>query len=319
MPVEGNTQPYGLWHGGASGVLAETLASIASYAHAQPGGMAVGVDLNVTHHRPARAGRVTGVATALHLGRRVTSYEVVITHESGVRVATARVTCHVLRPGHDDAARRPRHRLASARAPGRRPGVGPGPAGGRLRGQPDHRRRSGSAWDPFIREQHLIGADRPGKDVRTFTRARVGPVRGFAMVSRYVSYAPAHLGRHDDGARPVVLRPLRRAAGASTPRPATASPARPRPGSTPTPSGRACSARVAEPIGQRLLGREIRARIDAFARACTRPRGTRAPRSRQVGARAQGCCATARDLTQEILSWRPITMTPRRSQGHNDR
>ncbi|GAB2570770.1 PaaI family thioesterase [Microlunatus antarcticus] len=102
MPVEGNTQPYGLWHGGASGVLAETLASIASYAHAQPGGMAVGVDLNVTHHRPARAGRVTGVATALHLGRRVTSYEVVISHESGVRVATARVTCHVLRPGHDD-------------------------------------------------------------------------------------------------------------------------------------------------------------------------------------------------------------------------
>ena len=66
------------------------------------GGMAVGVDLNVTHHRPARAGRVTGVATALHLGRRVTSYEVVISHESGVRVSTARVTCHVLRPGHDD-------------------------------------------------------------------------------------------------------------------------------------------------------------------------------------------------------------------------
>ena len=107
MPVEGNTQPYGLWHGGASGVLAETLASIASYAHAQPDGMAVGVDLNVTHHRPARAGRVTGVATALHLGRRVTSYEVVISHESGVRVATARVTCHVLRPGHDEAQHDP--------------------------------------------------------------------------------------------------------------------------------------------------------------------------------------------------------------------
>jgi 1,4-dihydroxy-2-naphthoyl-CoA hydrolase len=105
MPVEGNTQPFGLWHGGASGVLAETLASIASYAHAQPGGTAVGVDLNVTHHRPARSGRVTGVATALHLGRRVTSYEVVISHESGYRVATARVTCQVLRPGHEDAAR----------------------------------------------------------------------------------------------------------------------------------------------------------------------------------------------------------------------
>lgn len=103
MPVEGNTQPFGLWHGGASGVLAETLASIASYAHAQPDGRAVGVDLNVTHHRPARSGRVTGVATALHLGRRVASYEVVLTDGSGVRIATARVTCQVLRPGHDDA------------------------------------------------------------------------------------------------------------------------------------------------------------------------------------------------------------------------
>jgi len=100
MPVEGNTQPAGLWHGGASGVLAETLASIAAHAHAQPGGTAVGVDLNVTHHRPARSGRVTGVATALHLGRRVTSYEVVISDASGARIATARVTCHVIRPGH---------------------------------------------------------------------------------------------------------------------------------------------------------------------------------------------------------------------------
>jgi len=98
MPVEGNTQPYGLWHGGASCVLAETLASIGSFAHAQPGGRAVGVDLNATHHRPARAGRVTGVATALHLGRRVTTYEVVLTDDDGVRVCTARVTCQVLPP-----------------------------------------------------------------------------------------------------------------------------------------------------------------------------------------------------------------------------
>jgi len=79
-------------------VLAETLASLAAYAHAQPGGTAVGVDLNVTHHRPVRSGRVTGVATALHLGRRVASYQVVISDESGLRAATARVTCQVLLP-----------------------------------------------------------------------------------------------------------------------------------------------------------------------------------------------------------------------------
>lgn len=96
MPVEGNTQPYGLWHGGASCVLAETLASVGSFAHAGPGGRAVGVDINATHHRAVRAGHVRGVATALHLGRRVTTYEVVLTDDAGERVCTARVTCQVL-------------------------------------------------------------------------------------------------------------------------------------------------------------------------------------------------------------------------------
>jgi 1,4-dihydroxy-2-naphthoyl-CoA hydrolase len=102
MPVEGNTQPYGLWHGGASCVLAETLASIGSFAHAHalaPGSGAVGVDLNATHHRPVRDGRVTGVATAIRLGRRVTSYEVVLSDDAGERVCTARVTCQVVPPG----------------------------------------------------------------------------------------------------------------------------------------------------------------------------------------------------------------------------
>lgn len=131
------------------------------------------------------------------------------------------------------------------------------------------------AWDPFIRSQHLIGADRPGRGVRTFTRARVGPVRGFAMVSRYVSYAPptsvgmtmergpwffasfgggwrfvpqarygvegtAATWKYTYAIRPRLLRPL------------------------------------AEPIGQRVLGREIRARIEAFRRACTDPATRRA-------------------------------------------
>jgi len=100
MPVEGNTQPFALWHGGASCVLAETLASIGSFAHARPA-QAVGVDLNATHHRPVRSGHVTGVATALRLGRRVTSYEVVLTNDAGERVCTARVTCQVI--GRPDA------------------------------------------------------------------------------------------------------------------------------------------------------------------------------------------------------------------------
>ena len=63
MPVEGNTQPYGLLHGGASAVLAETLGSVGAMLHGGPSKIAVGVDLNATHHRGMRAGLVTGTAT----------------------------------------------------------------------------------------------------------------------------------------------------------------------------------------------------------------------------------------------------------------
>jgi uncharacterized protein (TIGR00369 family) len=93
MPVEGNTQPFGLLHGGASVVLAETLGSIGSAIHAYPAKVAVGVDINATHHRSATSGTVTGVATAVHLGRSSTSYEVVLTDERGKRVCTSRITC----------------------------------------------------------------------------------------------------------------------------------------------------------------------------------------------------------------------------------
>lgn len=95
MPVEGNTQPMGLWHGGASCVLAETLASIGAAAHALPDRLAFGVDLNATHHRSASSGWVTGTATALRLGRTVVTYEVVLVDEADERICTARVTCQV--------------------------------------------------------------------------------------------------------------------------------------------------------------------------------------------------------------------------------
>lgn len=121
-------------------------------------------------------------------------------------------------------------------------------------------------WDPFIRRQHLINAGEPGKGVRTYTRARVGP----RMISEYVSYRPPTsvgmtmvqgpwffdsfgggwrftadqrgdvagtraVWKYTYAVRPPWLRP------------------------------------VAEPVGQWLLGREIRARIAAFARACADP------------------------------------------------
>lgn len=93
MPVAGNTQPYGLLHGGASVVLAETLGSIGSALHAGPDRIAVGLDINATHHRAAREGRVTGVATPISVGKTLVCFEVVITDESGKRTCTSRITC----------------------------------------------------------------------------------------------------------------------------------------------------------------------------------------------------------------------------------
>jgi len=96
MPVEGNTQPYGLLHGGASVVLAETLGSVGSAIHASPDRLSVGVDINATHHRAATSGSVTGVATAIHLGRTMATYDVVISDERGKRVCTSRITCALM-------------------------------------------------------------------------------------------------------------------------------------------------------------------------------------------------------------------------------
>lgn len=96
MPVDGNTQPYGLLHGGASVVLAETLGSVGSAVHAHPDRLSVGIEINATHHRSATSGTVTGTATAIHLGRTMATYEVVITDERGKRVCTTRITCALM-------------------------------------------------------------------------------------------------------------------------------------------------------------------------------------------------------------------------------
>ena len=109
MPVAGNIQPYGLLHGGASCVLAETLGSLASALHAGPDRATVGIEISATHHRAATSGQVTGVATMLHGGRTITTHEIVITDDAGRRVCTSRLTC-----------------LLIDRVPGRSPGAAPG-------------------------------------------------------------------------------------------------------------------------------------------------------------------------------------------------
>lgn len=122
------------------------------------------------------------------------------------------------------------------------------------------------SWDPFIRAQRLVDADRPAVGVRTWTRARLGP----AMVSRYVSYRPPtsvgmtmetgpwFFGSFGGGWR-FASAEQDGVAGTTaswkytfTTRPTWLSP-------------------VADRIGSWLLGREIRARLDAFVRACADP------------------------------------------------
>jgi len=93
MPVAGNRQPFGLLHGGANVVLAETLGSIAAALHGGPEKVPVGIEINATHHASATEGHVTGTATPISRGRTLATYEVVIVDDSGRRTCTSRITC----------------------------------------------------------------------------------------------------------------------------------------------------------------------------------------------------------------------------------
>lgn len=97
MPVEGNTQPIGLLHGGAHVVLAESLGSFAANVHAHPWGYAVGIELNASHHSSVKSGVVTGTCTAVKLGKSLTTHEIKVTDESGRLLSTIRIT-NFLRP-----------------------------------------------------------------------------------------------------------------------------------------------------------------------------------------------------------------------------
>ena len=96
MPVEGNTQPIGLLHGGANVVLAESLGSIGTQLNAGADRMIVGIDINATHHKATATGVVTGVATAVSIGKTLCCWDIVITNENGQRTCTARITCMIL-------------------------------------------------------------------------------------------------------------------------------------------------------------------------------------------------------------------------------
>lgn len=96
MPVEGNTQPFGLLHGGANVVLAESLGSVGTHLHAGPSRRIVGIEISASHHKSATEGYVTAVATAVSLGKTLCTYNVEITNDKGEKTCTARITCLIL-------------------------------------------------------------------------------------------------------------------------------------------------------------------------------------------------------------------------------
>jgi 1,4-dihydroxy-2-naphthoyl-CoA hydrolase len=89
-------QPFGLLHGGASAVIAESAASMGSYMNCEPGvEFSVGVDLNITHLRAKRSGTVIATASPVRKGRTVHVWNIDIVGEDGKLVAVARCTLAV--------------------------------------------------------------------------------------------------------------------------------------------------------------------------------------------------------------------------------
>ena len=92
IPVEGNTQPYGLLHGGATAALCETVASIGTAIAAGLDKLAVGMALTVNHIRSAREGTVTATGVPLHVGRTSAVWDMRVTDDAGRLVAVSRLT-----------------------------------------------------------------------------------------------------------------------------------------------------------------------------------------------------------------------------------
>jgi 1,4-dihydroxy-2-naphthoyl-CoA hydrolase len=95
IPVDGNTQPYGILHGGATAALCETIGSFGAALRAGPEHVVVGIELNVNHVRPASSGHVTGVGTPVHQGRTTAVWGMEVRDDDDRLVAVSRLTLAV--------------------------------------------------------------------------------------------------------------------------------------------------------------------------------------------------------------------------------
>lgn len=100
MPVDARTmQPYGLLHGGASVLLAETLGSTAGNLCVPPDRVCVGIEINANHVRGVREGEVTGTARPLHVGASTHVWEIRIEDARGRLACISRLTLAVVARG----------------------------------------------------------------------------------------------------------------------------------------------------------------------------------------------------------------------------
>jgi 1,4-dihydroxy-2-naphthoyl-CoA hydrolase len=95
LPVEGNTQPYGILHGGATAALCETVASFGAALRAGSERIVVGLELNVNHLRAMRDGHITATATPVHQGRTTAVWSMEVRDDDGRIVAVSRLTLAV--------------------------------------------------------------------------------------------------------------------------------------------------------------------------------------------------------------------------------
>ncbi len=97
VPVDKRTQqPYGLLHGGASVVLAETLGSCGAMYACPEGSRAVGLDINANHLKGAKSGWVTGITYPVHIGRTTQVWQIDMSNEAGEMTCVSRITLAIL-------------------------------------------------------------------------------------------------------------------------------------------------------------------------------------------------------------------------------
>jgi 1,4-dihydroxy-2-naphthoyl-CoA hydrolase len=92
LPVERNTQPYGLLHGGATAALCETIGSVGTAMAVGLEKVVTGIELNVNHLRAVRAGHITGMGIPLHVGRTTAVWDIRVTDDEDRLVAVGRLT-----------------------------------------------------------------------------------------------------------------------------------------------------------------------------------------------------------------------------------